>query len=106
VLEDQVIRRIGGVRDMQVNVRVIAASNRDLEKEVREGRFRQDLYYRLAIIAIFIPPLREQRRTFFPWSTSSSSATTRRFSQYRFAASPTKPAACCCKATGGQHPRA
>src|ERR1039457_763991 len=66
VLEDQVIRRIGAVRDMQVNVRVIAASNRDLEKEVREGRFRQDLYYRLAIIAIFIPPLREHMEDILP----------------------------------------
>ncbi|HKS73549.1 MAG TPA: sigma-54 dependent transcriptional regulator [Terriglobales bacterium] len=61
VLEDQMIRRVGGVRDMQVDVRVIAASNRDLEKAVREGHFRQDLYYRLAIIAIFIPPLRERK---------------------------------------------
>jgi DNA-binding NtrC family response regulator len=60
VLEDQVIRRVGGVRDLQVDVRVVAASNRDLEKAVREGHFRQDLYYRLAIIAIFIPPLRER----------------------------------------------
>jgi len=51
---------------MQVNVRVIAASNRDLEKEVREGRFRQDLYYRLAIIAIFIPPLREHKEDILP----------------------------------------
>ncbi|MGH9641505.1 MAG: sigma 54-interacting transcriptional regulator, partial [Terriglobales bacterium] len=66
VLEDQVIRRIGGVRDMQVNVRVIAASNRDLEKEVREGNFRQDLYYRLAIIAIFIPPLCEHKEDILP----------------------------------------
>jgi DNA-binding NtrC family response regulator len=66
VLEDQVIRRIGGVRDMQVNVRVIAASNRDLEKAVREGHFRQDLYYRLAIIAIFIPPLRERKEDILP----------------------------------------
>ena len=61
VLEDQVIRRVGGVRDMQVDVRVIAASNRDLERAVREGQFRQDLYYRLAIIAIFIPPLRDRK---------------------------------------------
>jgi two-component system response regulator AtoC len=61
VLEDQVIRRIGGVRDIQVEVRVIAASNRDLEREVREGRFRQDLYYRLAIISIFLPALRERK---------------------------------------------
>ncbi len=66
VLEDQVIRRVGGVRDMQVDVRVIAASNRDLEKAVREGGFRQDLYYRLAIIAIFIPPLRERKEDILP----------------------------------------
>ena len=69
VLEDQVIRRVGGVRDMQVNVRVIAASNRDLEKAVREGNFRQDLYYRLAIIAIFIPPLRERKEDILPLVT-------------------------------------
>src|SRR5499433_469567 len=66
VLEDQVIRRVGGVRDMQVDVRVVAASNRDLEKAVREGHFRQDLYYRLAIIAIFIPPLRERTEDILP----------------------------------------
>ena len=66
VLEDQVIRRVGGTRDMQVDVRVIAASNRDLEKAVREGQFRQDLYYRLAIIAIFIPPLRERKEDILP----------------------------------------
>jgi transcriptional regulator with PAS, ATPase and Fis domain len=66
VLEDQVIRRVGGIRDMQVDVRVIAASNRDLEKAVREGHFRQDLYYRLAIIAIFIPPLRERKEDLIP----------------------------------------
>jgi len=66
VLEDQVIRRVGGVRDMQVDVRVIAASNRDLEKAVREGQFRQDLYYRLAIISVFLPPLRERREDILP----------------------------------------
>jgi two-component system, NtrC family, response regulator AtoC len=56
-----VIRRVGGVRDIQVDVRVIAASNRDLERDVRENRFRQDLYYRLAIIAIYLPALRERK---------------------------------------------
>jgi len=66
VLEDQIIRRVGGVRDMQVDVRVIAASNRDLEKAVQEGNFRQDLYYRLAIISIFIPPLRERKEDILP----------------------------------------
>jgi two-component system, NtrC family, response regulator AtoC len=66
VLEDQVIRRVGGVRDMQVDVRVIAASNRDLERAVRESTFRQDLYYRLAIISIFLPPLRERKEDVLP----------------------------------------
>jgi DNA-binding NtrC family response regulator len=66
VLEDGVIRRVGGVRDMHVDVRVIAASNRDLEKAVREGEFRQDLYYRLAIISIFLPPLRERKEDIVP----------------------------------------
>jgi two-component system, NtrC family, response regulator AtoC len=66
VLEDQVIRRVGGVRDLQVDVRVVAASNRDLERAVREGHFRQDLYYRLAIIAVYIPPLRERSEDILP----------------------------------------
>src|SRR5271157_6006247 len=79
VLEDQVIRRVGGVRDMQVDVRVIAASNRDLEKAVREGQFRQDLYYRLAIIAIFIPPLRERKEDILPLVEFFISRYNRRF---------------------------
>src|SRR5690242_3765197 len=66
VLEDQIIRRVGGVRDMQVDVRVIAASNRDLEKAVKDNDFRQDLYYRLAIISIFLPPLRERKEDILP----------------------------------------
>ena len=66
VLEDQLIRRVGGVRDMQVDVRVIAASNRDLERAVRENAFRQDLYYRLAIISIFLPPLRDRKEDIIP----------------------------------------
>jgi len=66
VLEEQVVRRVGGVKDQEVDVRVIAASNRDLEKAVREGVFRQDLYYRLAIISLFIPPLRDRRDDILP----------------------------------------
>jgi two-component system response regulator AtoC len=66
VLEDQIIRRVGGVRDMQVDVRVIAASNRDLERAVRDSQFRQDLYYRLAIISIFLPTLRERKEDILP----------------------------------------
>jgi len=66
VLEDQTIRRIGGVKDIGVDVRVIAASNRDLEQGVRDNTFRQDLFYRLSIIPIFIPPLRNRREDVLP----------------------------------------
>ncbi len=66
VLEDQKIRRVGGVRDIQAEVRVIAASNRDLERAVREGQFRRDLYYRLAIISVFVPPLRDRKEDILP----------------------------------------
>lgn len=64
---------------MQVDVRVIAASNRDLEKAVREGQFRQDLYYRLAIIAIFLPPLRDRREDILPLVSAFIDHYNRRF---------------------------
>jgi two-component system response regulator HupR/HoxA len=61
VLDQGEIRRIGDERPIRVNVRVIAATNRDLEKEVAEGRFRKDLFYRLSVFTIHPPPLRERR---------------------------------------------
>jgi two-component system, NtrC family, response regulator AtoC len=61
VLEGHSFRRVGGVKNISVDVRVIAASNRNLEEAVRSSRFRQDLYFRLAIIPIFLHPLREQK---------------------------------------------
>lgn len=59
-LEDRRFKRVGGLQDIEVNVRVAAATNRDLEQEVREGRFREDLFYRLNVMQIRIPPLRER----------------------------------------------
>jgi two-component system response regulator AtoC len=59
-LEEKSFKRLGGSTDLQVSVRVIAATNRDLDAEVRQGRFRQDLYYRLNVIPIVLPPLRER----------------------------------------------
>jgi two-component system, NtrC family, response regulator AtoC len=60
VLEDGAFRRVGGLKDIPLDVRVLAASNRDLKTESDAGRFRLDLYYRLSIIQIDIPPLRER----------------------------------------------
>jgi transcriptional regulator with PAS, ATPase and Fis domain len=61
VLEDQTFRRVGGVRDISVDVQLVASTNRDLEQAVREGKFREDLFYRLSVIPIQIPPLRERK---------------------------------------------
>jgi DNA-binding NtrC family response regulator len=59
-IEEGVIRRVGGLRDRRVDVNIVAATHRDLEEEVKAGRFRKDLYYRLAVITIDLPPLRER----------------------------------------------
>jgi transcriptional regulator with PAS, ATPase and Fis domain len=59
VLEEKSFKRVGGVQDIKVDVRVIAATNRNLEEEVKAGRFRQDLFYRLNVLPITLPPLRQ-----------------------------------------------
>jgi two-component system nitrogen regulation response regulator NtrX len=61
VLQDNVITRIGGSKTITVDVRVLAATNKNLEQEIAAGRFREDLYYRLNVVPIHVPPLREHR---------------------------------------------
>ncbi len=66
VLEEQCFRRLGGVKDIQVDVRVVAATNRKLTDAIEEGRFRLDLYYRLNVIQVSLPALRERREDILP----------------------------------------
>jgi len=66
VIEDKTFRRVGGVKDIQVDVRILAASNKDLEAERAAGRFRDDLYYRLKVVPITLSPLRERRDDIVP----------------------------------------
>src|SRR6187549_1629996 len=60
VLQEQVMERVGGTQRIKVDVRVLAATNKDLPSEIRGGRFREDLYFRLNVIPIFVPPLRDR----------------------------------------------
>ena len=62
VLENGIFRRIGGTTDIKVDVRVISATNKDIKEEVSAGRFREDLFYRLNVVPITIPPLRERKQ--------------------------------------------
>ena len=66
VLEEQSFRRLGGLKDIKLDLRVVAATNKNLREAVKEGAFRQDLYFRLNVIQILIPPLRERPEDIVP----------------------------------------
>ncbi|MEN2985796.1 MAG: sigma-54 dependent transcriptional regulator [Thermodesulfovibrionaceae bacterium] len=61
VIETQKFQRVGGTRDITVDVRILSATNKDLVEEIKKGNFREDLYYRLSVVPIYIPPLRERK---------------------------------------------
>jgi DNA-binding NtrC family response regulator len=84
VLEEMTFRRLGGTRDLSVSVRVVAATNKDLAVEVQRGAFRLDLYHRLDVFHVRVPPLRDRREDILPLATHFLA---------RFAARQRKPAA-------------
>src|SRR5690606_21154230 len=61
VLQEKTVRPVGDVHDFAIDVRVIAATNRELKNEIQEGKFREDLFYRLNVVNIMLPPLRERK---------------------------------------------
>jgi two-component system response regulator AtoC len=66
ILEDKTFRRVGGVKDIQVDVRIISATNQEIKSLMLENKFRKDLYYRLQVVPIYLPPLRERKEDILP----------------------------------------
>lgn len=66
VLQDRYFMRVGGIKKIEIHARIIAATNRNLKEEVKLGRFREDLYYRLNVLPVYIPPLRERKDDIIP----------------------------------------
>jgi len=81
VLETKQVTRVGSVRAKNIDVRFIAATNRDLSKMVREGTFREDLYYRLNVVSITVPPLRQRREDILPLSLYFLNLFNRKYNQ-------------------------
>jgi len=81
VIEEKAFRRIGGVKDIQVDVRIVTASNKDLDAERKAGRFREDLFYRLNVVPIQLPPLRERPEDIVPLAAYYTAVFNREFAK-------------------------
>lgn len=100
VVQDSEVVRVGGERPVRVNVRIVAATHRDLPAMVEAQMFREDLYYRLAVFPIVIPPLRDRRPTSAPSPSTSRNAPGTASACGRC---PCRMTTCgCCRNTGGR----
>jgi transcriptional regulator with PAS, ATPase and Fis domain len=81
VIEEKAFRRIGGVKDIQVDVRIVTASNKDLDEERKAGRFREDLFYRLKVVPILLPPLRDRPEDIVPLAAYYTKVFNREFAK-------------------------
>ena len=89
VLQQKKVTRVGGVESVDLDVRVIAATNKDLEQMVREGRFREDLYYRLNVVSIAVPPLRERKEDILPLTNHFLTVINQKYQTSKYVASDT-----------------
>ena len=92
-------RRLGGTRDLSVDVRVVAATNKELADEVERGAFRLDLYHRLDVFHIRVPPLRDRREDILPLADALPGTVRDAHAQAGRAASRPRPSACCAATT-------
>src|SRR5205814_4733690 len=79
VLQDHEVRAVGATQGTQVDVRVISATHRDLDAQMKAGRFREDLYYRLNVVSLALPPLSERREDIVPLATHYLGVTAARY---------------------------
>ena len=100
VLQEREVRRVGENRARTINVRVLAATNRDLLAEVHSARFRQDLYYRLRVVEVIVPPLRDRREDILPLARQLLASAARRFGKKVTGAHPGRRPTCSCGTAG------
>ena len=105
-LEEKTFKRVGGMSDIKVDVRVVAATNKNLEEEVKHGKFREDLYYRLNVLPIALPPLRAQVRRHSAAGELLHRQLQHRVPQARAAGRARDDEAAAGVRLAGQHPRA